>query len=433
MSLHPQPPAPADTGRHDFDFLVGTWTSQQRRLKAPLQGRDEWEHFSARCAMRRLPGGFANVDTLVAEDWRPGWVGMAFRVFNPVTQLWSIQWLTNEGAGIDASSGRLEAPVVGRFDGDIGLFEGDDVLDGRPIRVRFCWTRLGANAARWEQFFSEDAGQRWELNWVMDFERLTGDTAAGSASESSLGETPALDFGAEADLMELRQYTLHAGQRDTLVELFDRELVEAQEAVGMAVLGQFRDLDAPDRFVWLRGFADGDRRAEPLTAFYDGPVWQRHRAAANATMVDSDDVLLLRPAWPGAGISMRGRLRASGPVRMAPAGVVDAALLPLRAPASPALLDFCRDTLTPALQRAGAEVLGWYVPDPRPNGFPRHPVRQSGPMLAGFAMFKHAAALSAFTASPTWTQELLPALRDWLAGPITGLRLAPTARSAIHC
>src|SRR5215468_10433951 len=96
-------------------------------------------------------------------------------------------------------------------------------------------------------------------------------------------------------IVELRQYTLRPGQREVLIELFDREFVETQEAAGMAVLGQFRDLDAPDRFVWLRGFPDMPSRAASLDAFYGGPTWKTHGRAANATMVDSDDVLLLRP------------------------------------------------------------------------------------------------------------------------------------------
>jgi hypothetical protein len=95
-------------------------------------------------------------------------------------------------------------------------------------------------------------------------------------------------------IVELRQYTLREGRRDELIDLFDREFVESQEDLGMAVLGQFRDLDRPDRFVWLRGFTDMPSRRTGLTAFYSGPVWARHGPEANATMLDSDDVLLLR-------------------------------------------------------------------------------------------------------------------------------------------
>lgn len=75
-------------------------------------------------------------------------------------------------------------------------------------------------------------------------------------------------------LVELRQYTLHPGRRDALIDLFDREFVETQEAVGMTVMGQFRDLDDADRFVWLRGFRDMAARQAGLSAFYGGPVWQ---------------------------------------------------------------------------------------------------------------------------------------------------------------
>jgi hypothetical protein len=99
-------------------------------------------------------------------------------------------------------------------------------------------------------------------------------------------------------VIELRQYQLHPGRRDELIDLFDRHLVEPQEACGMRVIGQFRDIDRPDWFVWLRGFEDMTARTEALGAFYHGPVWARHRDAANATMIDSDNVLLLRPA-PG--------------------------------------------------------------------------------------------------------------------------------------
>ena len=95
---------------------------------------------------------------------------------------------------------------------------------------------------------------------------------------------PALE---DCRVVELRDYLLQPGQREVLVELFDRAFVESQEAVGMRVIGQFRDLDRPDHFVWLRGFADMATRKHGLESFYGGPVWAAHRDAANATMIDS--------------------------------------------------------------------------------------------------------------------------------------------------
>src|SRR5437762_11513588 len=110
-------------------------------------------------------------------------------------------------------------------------------------------------------------------------------------------------------IVELRQYTLHPGQRDVLIDLFDREFVESQEALGMKVIGQFRDLDDPNRFVWLRGFRDMPSRAQALEDFYGGPGWKANREAANATMVDSDNVLLLFPAKPTSGFSFENKER----------------------------------------------------------------------------------------------------------------------------
>ncbi|GLW12556.1 hypothetical protein Misp01_76840 [Microtetraspora sp. NBRC 13810] len=108
------------------------------------------------------------------------------------------------------------------------------------------------------------------------------------------------------NVIELRQYTLRPDGRDVLIELFDREFVESQEVLGMSVAGQFRDEDDPDRFVWLRGFADMESRRAALTAFYlDGAVWKEHGPAANATMEDSSDVLLLRPCAPLPGQAAR--------------------------------------------------------------------------------------------------------------------------------
>src|SRR2546430_8273696 len=106
-------------------------------------------------------------------------------------------------------------------------------------------------------------------------------------------------------ILELRQYTLHPGARDTLVRLFDRELIETQEAAGMRIVGQFRDRDDPDRFVWVRGFADLASRAEALAAFYGGPAWKAHAREADAPMGDSDGGLVLRAAGAGGWFDPR--------------------------------------------------------------------------------------------------------------------------------
>ncbi len=151
-------------GARDFDFFMGRWAISNRRLKERLKGCTEWVEFEATCVSRPLLSGLGNEDDFRAE-WRPGFVGMTVRLFNPKTQQWAIYWADHQGCA-------FEPPVFGAFRGDVGIFEGDDVLNGRPIRVRFTWSRLGADRARWEQAFSPDGGETWETNWVMEMSRL---------------------------------------------------------------------------------------------------------------------------------------------------------------------------------------------------------------------------------------------------------------------
>jgi hypothetical protein len=230
-------------------------------------------------------------------------------------------------------------------------------------------------------------------------------------------------------VVEFRQYTLHPGQREALIALFDREFVETQEAAGMRVMGQFRDLGDADRFVWMRGFPDMPRRAQALQVFYGGPVWAAHRDAANATMADSDNVLLLRPAWSGAGYPPGSRA-APGHEGDAP-GLLDATVFPLRHAASPALLELVRGPLSRVLAEGGARSIAWYVTEAARNNFPRLPVREGEQVLLGLAMFPDADTFQRFGAGQAWEREAAPLLQPFLAAPAEARRLVPTARSAM--
>lgn len=232
-------------------------------------------------------------------------------------------------------------------------------------------------------------------------------------------------------VVELRQYTLHPGRRDDLVELFEREFVESQEALGMRLLGQFRDLDAPDRFVWLRGFSGMPARRTALEAFYGGPVWTAHRDRANATMVDSDNVLLLRPAWDGAGLTGTGHRAAPGASALPP-GLVDITVYPLSDAPDQALLAFCRERMSGLLRQAGVGTLAWYVTEDAENTFPRLPVRTGEHVLASVALFHDLAQHDAFLGDKSWDRLVMPTLEPRLAGTPQCMRLVPTPRSRLH-
>lgn len=234
-------------------------------------------------------------------------------------------------------------------------------------------------------------------------------------------------------VLELRQYTLHPGRRDTLIALFEREFVEPQERAGARVIATFRDLDHPDRFVWLRGFADMAARGDALAAFYGGPAWQAHRATANATMMDSDDVHLLRPL--ACGQALQAALQPRPPVDAAPpaGGVFTITLCPLRQPADDALVHAFDQCVHPWSVGVGGDLLACWVTEPAPNNFPRLPVHENQPVIAWLTRFDDEAAQQRHDALLRASGCLdRPEWRAHLRGAVTQLRLVPTPRSALR-
>jgi hypothetical protein len=152
--------------KHDFDFLHGRWKVRNRRLVERLQGSKEWHEFEAINDCRPLPGELGNEDEYRTDYWRD-FVGLTLRFYNPETQQWAIYWIDNRTPGV------LQPPVIGSFDGDVGVFEGPDELRGKPIRVRFIWSRIAPSKARREQAISPDGGVTWETNWTMEMTKLS--------------------------------------------------------------------------------------------------------------------------------------------------------------------------------------------------------------------------------------------------------------------
>jgi len=228
---------------------------------------------------------------------------------------------------------------------------------------------------------------------------------------------------------------LHPGKRDVLIDLFDREFVESQEALGMKIIGQFRDLDNPNRFVWLRGFRDMPSRAQALKDFYGGPVWKEHREAANATMIDSDNVLLLHPATPRSGLSFGNKERPRVGANEARSELIVATIYYFDAPVDAGFVEFFEKTVKPAVVGSGAAVLAYFVTGHSENTFPALPVRKGENVFVWFARFNDPTAyerhIAALTQSPPWRDEISKELARRLTGQPEILRLSPTTRSLL--
>lgn len=154
------------SGQNDFDFLFGSWTVDNRRLREILAGCDEWVEFESTIVARRVWGGAANMDEYEAIGSPFGDIhGMTVRLFDPKSEQWSIYWANR-------NNGRMDPPMTGSFKDGRGEFYDQEMFRGRMIYVRFIWTP-GEDNAQWEQAFSDDGGKTWETNWVMKLTRVS--------------------------------------------------------------------------------------------------------------------------------------------------------------------------------------------------------------------------------------------------------------------
>ncbi len=202
-------------------------------------------------------------------------------------------------------------------------------------------------------------------------------------------------------IFELRDYLLQPGQREVLVDLFERAFIDSQAAVGSNVRAIFRDIDRPDHFVWIRSFANMETRRVALEAFYGGPVWQAHRDAARATMIDTDDVRLLYVERD-----------------LPPQGAHEAALV-----IAETLPDMPAARLAAAL-RGRTDILGVFRTEASQNSYPRLPVRagQVVVLLRKSADFGPAEPLPGLPHALE-TRRLRPATRSALQ--LTGFAQSP--------
>jgi len=235
-----------------------------------------------------------------------------------------------------------------------------------------------------------------------------------------------------SSVLELRQYKIFAGKRDPMIEVFDGKLIEGQEELGMRVLGQFRDLDDPNRFTWMREFPNMGVRGKVLTDFYTGPVWKAHRGEANPLLEDNDNVLLLKPAAAEMALDVPpASQRAQPGDTPKSAGTIVVTIYYLWKDPSEGFTLFFTEKLRPELTAAGVPVLGGYVTESTPNNFPALPVRQHEKVFVWFTRAQDATSydqmLTRLDGSGVGRE-----LQDYQERAAQVLRLAPTSRSLLR-
>jgi hypothetical protein len=191
-------------------------------------------------------------------------------------------------------------------------------------------------------------------------------------------------------VVELRRYLMHEGQRENFAAYFDSYFPEAFQQLGAIAFGQFFERHQTSVFTWLRGFRDMDARAVVNGAFYYGPVWKEHKPAVNPLMIDSDNVLLLRPLDANRGVTV---LPAVDVVREGHTnrGVVIAQIFAVEDVEA-----FARDAepIFASYRDAGVREAGVLATLDAPNNFPQHPIRTDGPFLVWLGIVEDAQAFT---------------------------------------
>jgi hypothetical protein len=261
---------------------------------------------------------------------------------------------------------------------------------------------------------------------------LAAGLAAGGVSSMTARTGPTMETVEhlkDFPVIELRRYTIKAGERQNFADYFESFFPEAFEQIGAIAFGQFLERSDSSRFTWLRGFHTLDDRAAVNGAFYDGPLWKEHRATMNGILDDSDNVLLLRPLEPGGGIPV---LPAVDPVRQprGARGVVAAQIFAVKAGAVDAFAREVQGTFAGYLG-AGAREAGLLATLDVPNNFPRLPIRTDGPFLVWLGIFEDDRALEKVeplvkkSANDLSGTGLLRGAPEWIV-------LEPTRRSRLR-
>jgi len=149
----------AHDGSHDFDFAIGSWKTQLKRLVHPLTGSKDWAEYEGTTICRKVWNGRANLVELSVNGPAGRIEGLSLRLYNPESHQWSLNFS-------NIKSGTLSTPTVGEFKNGRGEFFSRETFNDRPILVRFIISDITKESVHYEQAFSADDGKTWEVNWI---------------------------------------------------------------------------------------------------------------------------------------------------------------------------------------------------------------------------------------------------------------------------
>ena len=134
---------------NDFDFWLGEWDVAW----------GENQHGSNR-VVRILDGAVIqeNFDASPALPFK----GMSLSVYSTQLQKWQQTWADSQGSYWN---------FIGEYKNGEMVLATDDVIDGKPVKLRMRFYNITEQELDWDWERSEDGGQNWQLRWHIHYTR----------------------------------------------------------------------------------------------------------------------------------------------------------------------------------------------------------------------------------------------------------------------
>ena len=244
--------------------------------------------------------------------------------------------------------------------------------DGKPVA---CW-----------KVNSDDGFTFWVSKQVPYIFRVRGELPGGTMRLWEIEGGPGF-----SNYLEFRVYPTQKGQRDPFLDYFEAQYLESQEAQGMRIWGQFKDLNHAENFVWMRGYRSMAERKEGLLSFYTGDHWQKTSPKlAQFLVAPPKHIHFLEPISPERGFDHR-HMRVDYPHD---GGVVVALFYRVEGALAP-LVEKIQNKVISSFTKAGGKELGLFRSSNEANNFPALPFIEDEKVMVWFSSFESQKAFEA--------------------------------------
>lgn len=195
-------------------------------------------------------------------------------------------------------------------------------------------------------------------------------------------------LGEQVQVIELRNYLLRPGKRDSFIMGFEEKILDTLNGHNNYVLGQYRIKGAEDNFLWIRGFHNMPARTAALKSFYSCKYWEKHVWIPQAYVLNYTNVHLLKP------LSFNG----SSPNNPAafpchwfgkPKGITVVDYYYAANGWLDKLIEFMKSKYDPVLRASDVENISYWISELSHNDYPDLPVYQDKNLLVTITFYDH--------------------------------------------